>query len=291
MNRTHSPIQPSKRPLRRRMTGAFHPFSLKFHPSTAPLSPRSQPRQCCHPRKANSFKNRLSCLLAACWIGFAPNLVSASPDAPAVLFLEEDDAGRPGYVAMINGFRQLLEKTLPGKVAIYVENLDLARFSHPEHHDQTREWFRQKYRGKEIDVVVASGPASMKLAGEFREEFWPDARMIGVGFNPQQGKPGESSTHVAWLTVKLDAAGTLDAARVLMPDASRLVVVVGAKSAYAGMNEFILREAEAAAARHGLAMESLAHASYKWNGPGSAPPAIVSEKTHRIKPCGLFPKQ
>lgn len=203
----------------------------------------------------------LNRLLVACWIAFASGVsgvVSASPDAPAVLFLEEDDAGRPGYLALMNGFRQSLEKRLPGRVAIYLENLDLARFSHPDYRDQSRQWFRQKYQGKEIDVVVASGPASMKLADEFREDLWPDARIIGVGFKPQQGQPGESGPQVGWLSVKLDAAGTLDAARALMPGASRLVVVVGAKSAYAGMNEFILREAEVAAARHGLALELLA---------------------------------
>ena len=175
-----------------------------------------------------------------------------------MLFLEDDEAGSPGYVAMMSGFRQSLQKSLPGSVAIYLENLDLARFSHPDYHGQTRQWLRQKYQGKKINVVVASGPISMKLASEYRGEFWPDAGIIGVGFKPQQEKPPEPAAHVAWLTVKLDAAGTLDAARTLMPGASRLVVVVGAKSAYAGMNDFFLREAEAAAARHGLALESLA---------------------------------
>jgi len=203
----------------------------------------------------------LNCLLVACWIAFASGvsgLASASPDAPAVLFLEEDEAGRPGHVAMMSGFRESLQQSLPGSVAIYMENLDLARFSQPDYHDQTRQWLRQKYQGKKINVVVASGPISMKLAKEFREEFWPDACMIGVGSKPQQEKPHEPGANVTWLTLKLDAAGTLDAARTLMPGASRLVVVVGAKSAYAGLNDFFLREAKAAAARHGLPMESIA---------------------------------
>jgi signal transduction histidine kinase len=199
----------------------------------------------------------LNRLLVACWIAFASGVsgvVSASPDAPAVLFLEEDEAGRPGYVALMSGFRQVLEKRLPGRVAIYQENLDLARFSDPDYRGRCRQWFQDKYRDTEIDVLVASGPLSVKLAGDLREELWPGARIIGVAGDPL----AEGVPHVTWLTMKLDAAGTLDAARALMPGASRLVVVVGAKSAYAGFNEFILREAEAAAARHGLAMESLA---------------------------------
>ncbi len=204
----------------------------------------------------------LKYLLAACWFAVvfgASGIAWASTDAKAVLFLEDDEAGRPGYVAMMGGFRQTLEQSLPGGVAIHQENLDLARFSHPDYPDQTRQWLRQKYQGKKINVVVASGPSSMKLAGEYCGEFWPDAVIIGLGFKPLHEKqtPGPAA-HVAWLTMNLDAAGTLDAARTLMPGASRLVVVVGAKSAYAGMNDFFLREAEAAAARHGLAMESLA---------------------------------
>lgn len=215
----------------------------------------------CVPPPGKMLFPRLKSLLAACWIALAsggPGVAWGSTGAPAVLFLEDDEAGRPGYVAMMSGFRQSLQKSLPGSVAIYLENLDLARFSHPDYHDQTRQWLRQKYQGKKINVVVASGPISMKLATEYRAEFWPDAGMIGLGFKPQPEIPPEPGAPVAWLSVKLDAAGTLDAARALMPGASRLVVVVGAKSAYAGLNDFFLREAEAAAARHGLAMESLA---------------------------------
>ena len=197
-------------------------------------------------------------MLAVASPGSAQSTESASGNAPAVLFLEEDDAGRPGYVAIMSGFRQSLQQSLPESVAVYMENLDLARFSHADYHNQIRQWLRQKYHGKKINVVVASGPISMKLASEYRRDLWPDARIIGVGSRPQKDENPDETAHIAWLAVKLDAAGTLDAARKLMPDASRLVVVVGARSAYAGMNEYALREAEAAAARHGLAIEYLA---------------------------------
>ena len=198
-------------------------------------------------------------LLAACWLAslfVSPGVASASAAAPAVLFLEDDDAGRPGCVAVMKGFRQSLEQGPQGMVAIYQENLDLARFSNADYSAQYGQWLRQKYRSKEIDVVVASGSVSMQLAGGFRDELWPGVKIIVLGGNILEGElPG---IPVSYLSVKLDAAGTLDAARTLMPGASRLVVVVGAKSAYAGLNDFFLREAEAAAARHGLAMESLA---------------------------------
>jgi signal transduction histidine kinase len=207
---------------------------------------------------------RLNGLLAICWIGCAlgsPSGASASSEAHAVLFLEEDEPGRPAYAAMIRGFRQTLEEKLPGMVSIYPENLDLARFSNPDYRDQAGQWLRQKYRDKEIDAVVASGPTSMELAQQFRRDFWPDAKIVGisgVGGNLTEGGPRKPADHVVRLVVGLDVAGTLDAARALMPEASRLVVVMGAKAAYADMNEWILREAEVVAARHGLAVESLA---------------------------------
>jgi len=208
---------------------------------------------------------RLNCLLAACWIGCAfvtPGVARASPDAPAVLFLEQDDAGRPGYLAMMRGFHQSIEKNFPSRVSVYSENLDLARFSNSGHRGELSQWFRQKYQGKEIDVVVSFGNTSTELAKQFREEFWPDARIIQVGGNLQDANFPEALPHTAFLEVTLDVAGTLAAARALMPRASRLVVVVGAKSAYAGMNEFIQSETTAAAARHGLTMELLAGLSF-----------------------------
>jgi signal transduction histidine kinase len=203
----------------------------------------------------------LKYLLVACWLAVAFGLsgvAGASTEAMSVLFLDEDEAARPGYQTMVGGFRKRLAQSLPGKVAIYQENLDLSRFSHPDYHDQKLQWLRQKYQGKQFNVVVACGLSSIKLASESCREFWPDAQIIGLCSKPQQEMPHGEAAPVALLTVKLDVAGTLDAARTLMPGASRLVVVVGAKSAYAGMNEFVLQEAEAAAARHGLVMESLA---------------------------------
>ena len=184
----------------------------------------------------------------------------ASPDAPAVLFLEEDEPGRPAYASMMIGFRRTLEQSIPSMVAIYPENLDLARFSNPDYREQSGRWLRQKYRGKQINVIVASGPSSMELAKKFREQFWPDARIVGISGaagNQTEGESGELPGPISRLAVGLDVAGTLDAARALMPEASRLVVVMGTTAAYADMNEWILREAEAAAERHGLAMETL----------------------------------
>ncbi len=209
------------------------------------------------------MSSRLKCLLSSCCFGFAfgaPSAALASPDAPAVLFLEEDEPGRPAYASLMIGFRRTLEQNIPGMVAIYPENLDLARFSNPDYRDQSGRWLQQKYLGKQINVIVASGPASMELAKKFREEFWPDARIVGIsgaGGDSARGGPGASPDYVARLAVGLDVAGTLDAARALMPEASRLIVVMGTTAAYAGMNEWILREAEAAAERHGLAMEKL----------------------------------
>lgn len=206
---------------------------------------------------------RLNSLLAICWMGClcgAPSLAMASPDAPAVLFLEEDEPGRPAYAAMMIGFRRTLEQNFPGMVAIYPENLDLARFSNPDYRDEAGLWLRQKYRGKQINVIVASGPTSMELAKKFREEFWPDAHIVGISGasgNQMEREPGQPPDPISRLAVGLDVAGTLDAAKALMPEASRLVVVMGTTAAYAGMNEWILREAEAAAERHGLAMETL----------------------------------
>lgn len=196
----------------------------------------------------------LAALGVACLI-LAPGMASASPEAPAVLFLEEDDAGRPGYVSMMNGFRESLERSQRNMVAIYQENLDFARFSHEDYREEYGRWLRQKYRSKEIDVVVASGPVSVKLAGEFRKELWPGAKVIALGGAPPADGPSENP--VSWLVVRLDVRGTVRAARELMPEATRLVVVMGAKSAYQGMNEFILGEVEAAAGGLGLSVERL----------------------------------
>ena len=75
----------------------------------------------------------LKYLLAACWIAVAfgsSGAAWASTEAMSVLFLDEDEPGLPGNQTMTRGFRLSLEQSLPGRVAIYQENLDLARVCH-----------------------------------------------------------------------------------------------------------------------------------------------------------------
>ncbi len=207
--------------------------------------------------------HRLKGLFAACWIGCTfgiQNAESAASGNPAVLFLEEDEPGRPAYVEVMHGFRQALKRNLPGMVVVYQENLDLARFPSPDYREQSGQWLRQKYRDVEIDVVVAAGPVSMELARQFRKEYWPHAKIIGVSGN---GSPDNPDDTVARLTVGLDVAGTIDVAKTLMPEASRLVVVMGASVAYEELGAWVLGEAEEAATRHGLTMETLTGLSFE----------------------------
>jgi len=205
----------------------------------------------------------LKSLLVACSIGCAfgmSGVARAFPETPTVLFLEEDEPGRPAHVEAMHGFRQTLKKNLPGMVVVYQENLDLARFSSPDYRDQVSQWLRQKYQRKNIDVVVASGPVSMELSKQFREEYWPNAKIIGVSGD---GIPLHPADADARLTVGVDVAGTLDVAKTLVPEASRLVVVMGASVAYQELAAWVLGEAEAAAKRHGLTMETLAGLSFE----------------------------
>jgi hypothetical protein len=73
----------------------------------------------------------LKYLLAACWFAVvfgASGIARASTETLSVLFLDEDEPGLPGNQTMTRGFRERLAESLPGRVAIYQENLDRARF-------------------------------------------------------------------------------------------------------------------------------------------------------------------
>ena len=75
---------------------------------------------------------------------------TAEPLRRSVLFLEQDDPGRPWYLALSSGFRMALSAGSTERINVYAGNLDLNRFSTPEYRDGLLLWLQVKYRDRNI---------------------------------------------------------------------------------------------------------------------------------------------
>lgn len=118
----------------------------------------------------------------------------------------------------------------PGKIEIYSDYLDLARFprTDAEYARRTAQFLAQKYASTPLDLIVAIGPTSLRFAITHRDLMAPGvplifssiARLTLANLNP--------TADIVGIASEFNAGKTFDLARRLQPSARHLLVIAGA---------------------------------------------------------------
>ena len=61
---------------------------------------------------------------------------------------------------------------------LFSESLDLSRFDGEVYNESLRTHFSEKYRGKDIGVIVAMGSGTLELVQRWRNELWPGIPVV-----------------------------------------------------------------------------------------------------------------
>jgi len=155
--------------------------------------------------------------LAAVLLG---GVVRAAPSsAPHILVLEDESAERLAYVGFMQGLREGLAPL--SSAVVYTENLDLARFTQPQHLQRQSEWLKTKYRDVGIDIVVAGGPRALAYALRERPTLFPVAPILFIG--DDRARP--EGDNLTGMVVGLNTREALREALALMPGTRRVALV------------------------------------------------------------------
>jgi len=166
----------------------------------------------------------MAALVLCCMAG---PLHAAGEDA-RVLMLYGLDAYLPPFLAMDKAMRVNLASETDRRVIFFFDSLDSQRFAMESLEPELAALLAKKYSGLRIDVVVAVSRTALDFFERHGEQLWPGARVVYVGFLGYEFKPSALPPGASAVVSILDAAGTIDIARRMQPDARRLVVVSGA---------------------------------------------------------------
>jgi signal transduction histidine kinase len=148
-----------------------------------------------------------------------------------VLVLFQQQAETQPMVEFTQRLRLTIRDELASPVEFYQEALDLDRFSDREHSPRLTDYFRDKYHGFTIDVVVPVGARALGFAVDHLHDVLPNAPIVFALCAAPQTDP---STLPAYVTGRLASASrfvpTVAMARGLQPDAGQIVAVGGAAS-------------------------------------------------------------
>ena len=146
------------------------------------------------------------------------SIAGATADQPKrVLLVYQDEMSLPAERAVDSGIRSVLGNKL--EFQFYSEHLDQSLFPDPNFQAAQAAWFRNKYRNRKIDLVIAIGLVP--------QEFLRNTPTVLCGLDPA-GLPHmtlPANSTAVWLSA--DFEGTLAAAARLQPTARQVVVLNG----------------------------------------------------------------
>lgn len=95
----------------------------------------------------------------------AATISAAQGPAPrSVLVVSQWDPGLPFYSVLSSAFKATLDAGSPEPVSVYSEALDLSRFHAPKYQENFRRYLQEKYRDKDLGVIVSIGRRAVRRA-------------------------------------------------------------------------------------------------------------------------------
>jgi signal transduction histidine kinase len=143
----------------------------------------------------------------------------------SILVLDQAEVTGPFYYEIFAGLRAKVNAERRSHISLYAENLDLSRFSGAAHEETLRLYLKEKYRDRPIGVVVAVGAATLELVLRWRDDLWPRVPVVFAMVEEAGFARLHPSPDVTGTTTNLRLADTITAARAVVPDLKRVVIV------------------------------------------------------------------
>ena len=111
------------------------------------------------------------------WAGASVAAETKSP-LPGVLVLYSDERLLPADVIMDQAIRAAFEVGSKNRVEFYSEFLDVARFPGEEQQQRQRDFFRDKYRTRPPDLVIAVSGGALTFLMKYRAEVFAGVPIV-----------------------------------------------------------------------------------------------------------------
>lgn len=126
---------------------------------------------------------------------------------------------------MTSTVRNALRASTSEPLAVYVENLDLVAFPDSDYQDALEAFLREKYHAKDIGVIIAVGPASLRFLLRARPRLWSDAPVIFSVMDEDTPAELRLPPGVTGRTIRLSPKDMVAAARAIVPELKGIALV------------------------------------------------------------------
>jgi PAS domain S-box-containing protein len=151
----------------------------------------------------------------------------AQPDAKNVLVLFSAVKYSEAFLDVVE---PSIRARVPGSITFYAAYLDDPQVEQRSYRESVVETLRRRYAGVKFNVVIATNPAAIFFATEYRDKIFPGAPIVFVAINQRELEGRTMPPGVTGLVTPLGFREAIDLALRLQPDTRAFAVVAGVTS-------------------------------------------------------------
>jgi signal transduction histidine kinase len=152
-------------------------------------------------------------------------LGSANPKNVLVLYVDRPDL--PAHHVFEQSMRSSLMASIAIPIDFYSEYMDVSRFPSEEHLRALHEFYRRKYAGRRMDLIVTVGLRPLEFLLLYQEELFPDTPVVFSSIDPDSLENLRLGPYITGIVRQLDFKGTLELALKLHPQTKGVVLLSG----------------------------------------------------------------
>ena len=173
----------------------------------------------------------LSAIVYVSLLMSASALFSQVPIRKNILIINEVGLTYPASALITQQIMSQLASSSTYRTEFYVESLDSTSFADEASQRNVEDLLVEKYRDRNLDVIVAMGPAPIRFLTGFSKKFLPDVPVVFCGSTQEQAGNPDLGSRFTGSWMKLEPAKTLDVALQLSPE-TKHIAIVGGSSAF-----------------------------------------------------------
>jgi signal transduction histidine kinase len=168
---------------------------------------------------------------------------AAAQGSTRVLLLFDEDRSLPGLAVLDQALRTTLRDGL-GDVEIFSESLNLSQFQDAQYEGVLRDYYSNKYRQRQPDLIVAVMGPALRFLLRNGQEIFPGTPIVFCGADADDIRGTALPANVTGILVRRTFAPTVDVALQLQPTTSQVYVVGGTSDFDRHLQQLARREFE-----------------------------------------------
>ena len=164
--------------------------------------------------------------VACCLMALLPSQPAMAQARPrSLLVLDQAEVRGPFYYEVFAGLRSAVNAGSRSPVTLYVESLDLSRFTGAAYEESLQAHFRVKYRDRPIGALVAIGSATLEYVLRRPADLWPGVPVVFTMVDEAAVARLQPPPDVTGSIMNFRFEDMMIAARAVVPDLERVALV------------------------------------------------------------------